>query len=114
MAQQLLLRGSRDFASLAVYETFLFDIMDKRNKRREMRLREELAVMRLLSATPLPTTANCGCASVRAAPIRVLRRFLFCAHVAHRQNGRTVVIHEWSLRRHVWSTGRPLRPAHWQ
>jgi len=42
--QHLLLRGSRDFESIAVYEAFLFGIMDKRNALRQAKLAEELAV----------------------------------------------------------------------
>jgi hypothetical protein len=32
--QRLLLRGSRDFDSLAAYEQFLFNLMNKRNRQR--------------------------------------------------------------------------------
>lgn len=52
--QHLLLRGSRDFESIAVYETFLFGIMDKRNAMRQTKLTEELAVMKPLTAKPWP------------------------------------------------------------
>ncbi|MBK8986743.1 MAG: hypothetical protein IPM39_11790 [Chloroflexi bacterium] len=79
--------ADRDFASLAVYETFWFDIMDKRNKRREMRLREELAVMRPLSATPLGQPQQTAAARQSGQPHSSAGEDLFCAHVAHRQNG---------------------------
>jgi hypothetical protein len=46
--QHLLLRGSRDFESLAAYEAFLGRIMNKRNQGRQERLQEELAVMKPL------------------------------------------------------------------
>jgi len=52
--QHLLLRGSRDFESLAVYETFLFGLMDKRNAPRQTKLAEELVVMKPLPAKPWP------------------------------------------------------------
>ena len=52
--QPLLLRGSRDFESIAAYETFLFGIMDKRNAMRQTKLAEELAVMKPLTAKPWP------------------------------------------------------------
>ena len=52
--QHLLLRGSRDFESLAIYEAFLFGIMDKRNAARQAKLAEELAVMKPLTVTPWP------------------------------------------------------------
>lgn len=52
--QHLLLRGSRDFASIAIYETFLFGIMEKRNAGRQQKLAEELAVMKPLLVEPWP------------------------------------------------------------
>ena len=52
--QHLLLRGSRDFSSIAAYETFLFGLMDKRNAGRQAKLAEELAVMKALTVKPWP------------------------------------------------------------
>ncbi len=52
--QHLLLRGSRDFASLAAYETFLWGILEKRNAGRQAKLAEELAQMRPLNVEPWP------------------------------------------------------------
>ncbi len=52
--QHLLLRGSRDFTSIAAYETFLFGIMGKRNAGRQQKLAEELAVMKPLLVAPWP------------------------------------------------------------
>jgi hypothetical protein len=48
--QALLLRGSRDFASMADYAQFLQDLFVQRNAGRRQRLGEELAVMRQLPA----------------------------------------------------------------
>ena len=56
--QHLLLRGSRDFESIAVYEAFLFGIMEKRNAGRQEKLAEELAVMKPLAVVPWPPCAN--------------------------------------------------------
>ena len=53
LAQQLLLRGSRDFAALADYERFVEQVMTRRNQRRQARLQEELAVMKPLTAAAL-------------------------------------------------------------
>ena len=53
LEQHLLLRGSRDFESLAAYESFLCAIMRRRNDLRQARLAEEVAVMRPLKARPL-------------------------------------------------------------
>jgi Mu transposase, C-terminal domain len=52
--QHLLMRGSRDFESLAAYEAFLFGIMEKRNAGRQQKLAEELAVMKPLAVAPWP------------------------------------------------------------
>src|SRR5213079_1906238 len=48
--QALLLRGSRDFGSLAEYAQFLKDLFAQRNAGRRARLSEEMAVMRELPA----------------------------------------------------------------
>jgi transposase InsO family protein len=53
LAQHLLLRSSRDFDTLADYEAFVEQVMNKRNQRRQHRLQEELAVMKPLTAPPL-------------------------------------------------------------
>ncbi|MEZ4708355.1 MAG: hypothetical protein R3A44_14175 [Caldilineaceae bacterium] len=39
--QQLLLRGSREFADIDAYETFLFGVMEKRNRGRQARGRRD-------------------------------------------------------------------------
>lgn len=46
--QVLLLRGSRDFRSVGHYEGFLEELMNRRNRERQDRLAEEIAVMRPL------------------------------------------------------------------
>jgi hypothetical protein len=48
--QALMLRGSRDFPSMAEYAQFLKDLFSQRNAGRRARLAEELAVMRELPA----------------------------------------------------------------
>ena len=53
LRQHLLLRGSRDFASLEHYRIFVEQVMAKRNQLRRERLAEEMAVMRPLIASPL-------------------------------------------------------------
>jgi hypothetical protein len=50
MEQALLLRGSRDFQSMAEYAQFLKDLFAQRNAGRRARLAEEIAVMRELPA----------------------------------------------------------------
>ncbi|NBC18545.1 MAG: IS21 family transposase [Bacteroidetes bacterium] len=48
--QRLLLRGSRDFESVEAYEAWLWELLQQRNRRRDERLKEDLAAM-----TPLKT-----------------------------------------------------------
>lgn len=52
--QQLLLRGHRDFESVDEYVRFLEEVLEKSNETRRERVREELAVMRLLDVRLLP------------------------------------------------------------
>jgi len=55
LKQRLLLRGHRDFASVADYEQWLQDVLRQSNKvLRAKRLDEELAVMRPITVKPLP------------------------------------------------------------
>lgn len=50
LAQALMLRRSRDFASVAEYESFIRKILDQRNKQRRKRLAEEMEVLKDLPA----------------------------------------------------------------
>ena len=54
LKQYLLLRGSNDFESAAVYENWLWRMMGKTNRPRQTKLREELAVMRPVTMAKLP------------------------------------------------------------
>lgn len=54
LEQQLLLRGSRDFASVESYKQFVLGVTEKRNRARSVRLAEELAVMREYRGARLP------------------------------------------------------------
>lgn len=54
LEQYLLLRGSRDFESVAAYESWVQNILRKTNGVREVKIREELAVMKELVVSRLP------------------------------------------------------------
>lgn len=54
LEQQLLLRGSRDFATVATYEGWVQDGLEAANRLRAGRVAEELAVMRPVPAARLP------------------------------------------------------------
>jgi len=94
--QYLLLRGSRDFESLKVYEDFLFDVMDRRNRSRQERLAEELAVMKPLSATPLATNRQIRVRVTRGSLIRVQKN-LYSVPTSLIGRWVTVRVHEWHL-----------------
>jgi hypothetical protein len=94
--QHLLLRGSSDFDSVAAYEAFLFDVMDRRNRTRQEHLAEELAVMKPLTATPLATNNQVRVRVTRGSLIRVQKNVYSVptSLIGHRV---TVRIHEWHL-----------------
>jgi hypothetical protein len=52
--QHLLLRGSRDFATAAAYEAWIDTVIERANRTRSVRFGEEVAAMRVLSASRLP------------------------------------------------------------
>lgn len=54
LVQHLLLRGNRDFTSVEEYEAWIGTVTEQANRGRSVRLAEELAVMRPLSAARLP------------------------------------------------------------
>ena len=70
--QALILRGQRDFASLAEYRTFVDQLVARRNRRREAKLRAETAALRLLP--PRRTT------DFTELVVRVTRTGGFLAH----------------------------------
>jgi len=94
--QRLLLRGSRNFESREAYEAFLFDTMERRNRSRQERLREEMAVMKPLTATALATNSQLRVRVTRDSLIRVEKNvYSVPTSLIGRQV--TVRIHEWHL-----------------
>jgi hypothetical protein len=103
--QHLLLRGSRDFESIAVYEAFLFGIMDKRNAMRQTKLAQELAVMKPLTAKPWPQMREL---IVRVGQNGILRVGSNGYSVPSGLKGKraTVRIYEWHIE--VWYANQRL------
>jgi len=97
--QHLLLRGSRDFESVAAYEQFLWAIMEKRNALRQLRLAEELAVMPALTVTLWPERKDLR---VRVGATGLIRVQANSYSVPSGLKGRlvTVRLYEWHLE--VW------------
>ncbi|MFQ5614221.1 MAG: hypothetical protein ACE5H9_19030 [Anaerolineae bacterium] len=94
--QHLLLRGSRDFDTLADYEQFLGQVMTQRNQRRQQRLQEELAAMKPLTASPLWPYQEVRVKVNRGSLIRVQNNvYSVPTHLIGQQV--TVRIYEWHL-----------------
>lgn len=96
LRQHLLLRGSRDFATLEAYEQFIERVMEQRNQQRQTRLAEELAVMTPLTAQALPPYQEIRLKVNRAGLIRVQNNSYSVptSLIGHQV---TVRIYEWHL-----------------
>ena len=96
LKQHLLLRGSRDFASLEAYEQFLESVMEQRNQGRQDRLAEEMAAMQPLTAQALPAYQEVRVKVNRAGMIRVQNNSYSVptSLIGHQV---TVYIYEWHL-----------------
>jgi hypothetical protein len=89
LKQQLLLRGSKEFDSLATYEAFVWGVMDRRNQLRQERLAEELKVMKPLSEGELVTYTE---QRVRVGPTSIVRVLKNSYSVPTRLIGRQIVV----------------------
>ena len=96
LEQHLLLRGSRDFESLQVYEAFLFELMERRNQTRQQRLAEELAVMKPWNGTFLPTSYQVRPKVSQGSLIRVEKN-IYSVRTSLIGLRVVVHIHEWHL-----------------
>lgn len=100
LVQHLLLRGSRDFASLEAYEQFIETVLEQRNQSRQTRLNEELAVMQPLTAQPLGSYQEVRVKVTRASIIRVQHNvYSVPTGLIGRQV--TVRLYEWHLEVYV-------------
>lgn len=97
--QHLLLRGSRDFESLAAYEAYLWGIMEKRNAGRQAKLAEELAQIPPLSVEPWPQMREL---TVRVGSTGILRVLNNGYTVPSGLKGKRVKVkvYEWEIE--VW------------
>jgi transcriptional regulator with XRE-family HTH domain len=71
--QHLLLRGSRDFASLDEYACFIEQVLERRNQSRQQRLDEEMAIMPPLTASPLAAYQSLRVRVSKGSLIRVAK-----------------------------------------
>ncbi len=96
LEQHLLLRGSRDFEKLADYEAFVGGIMNKRNQGRQMRLQQELEVMKPLTASMLYPYQEVRVKVNRGSLVRVQHNlYSVPTHLIGQKV--TVRIYEWHL-----------------
>ena len=96
LEQHLLLRGIRDFTTLANYEAFVQSVLTRRNQARRVRLAAELAVMRPLPATELITHTHQRVRFARASLIRVQNN-VYSVPTSLIGQYVNVHIHEWHL-----------------
>jgi hypothetical protein len=101
--QHLLLRGSPDFDSLAAYEAFLWQIMEKRNVLRSQKLATELAVMQPLRANLWPERREVRVRVNRAGLIRVQNNGY---SVPSGLKGKQVTVRVYEWRIEVWYANR--------
>lgn len=96
LRQHLLLRGSREFATLEAYEQFIEKVMEQRNQGRQTRLAQEMAVMQPLRAQSLPAYREVRVKVNRAGLIRVHNNSYSVptSLIGHQV---TVHIYEWHL-----------------
>lgn len=96
LGQHLLLRGSRDFESLACYQALVERVLARRNQLRQERLAEETALMRPLTMGPLAATHALWLRVSRGSLIKVDQNHY---SVPTSLIGRMVSVHvsEWQL-----------------
>jgi hypothetical protein len=73
LEQHLLLRGSRDFDSVAEYEKWVHDVVRRANALRQERLDEELACMKAVTVERLPVFTEQKLKVAKGSTIRVKR-----------------------------------------
>jgi hypothetical protein len=74
LAQALVVRGSRDFPTLAAYEAFVDEAVARLNGRRAERIEEERGHLRPLPSAPVPSYSTLRVAVRRWSTIRVANR----------------------------------------
>ncbi|TVR74861.1 MAG: IS21 family transposase [Spirochaetaceae bacterium] len=110
LAQHLLLRGSRDFASQEAYREFLHGVLRQVNGTRQDKLSEELAQMRVLDVDLLPDYSVLRCQVRSWSTINVKRRIY---SVPSRLIGSTVTVHRYAEHIEVFYQGERQLTAPW-
>ncbi|MCB9136672.1 MAG: DDE-type integrase/transposase/recombinase [Anaerolineales bacterium] len=96
LTQALTLRGSRDFPSLAAWQAFIEEVLEKRNRPRQKRLEGEVAVMKPLTVAPLQAPRQLQVRVNRGSMIRVLNN-LYSVPTSLIGRVVTVFVTEWEV-----------------
>jgi hypothetical protein len=91
LAQALVLRGSRDFASVEAYAAFVQEVVAKLNRKVEPKLAEERAHLRPLPPKPVPAYTRY---TVRVRPWSTIRIYRKTYSVPSRLVGHRVDVHQ--------------------
>lgn len=102
MKQHLLLRGNTDFATVAEYETFLVQVLDRANRLRQKKIDEELAAMAVVHADHLPEYSEIDVEVTSWSTIRVKRN---AYSLPSRLRGETVRVELYDDRLEVYYGG---------
>lgn len=108
--QYLLLRGSRDFASVDEYRAFLENIMEKANELRAKRVAEDMDQMTLLNVSRLSEYKEYTCMVRNSSTVTVDRRIY---SVPSRLIGEKVRVHRYENHMEVFHKGILQLKAPW-
>jgi hypothetical protein len=108
--QRLLLRGSRDFASVEAYRLFLEEVIEKANRTRSKRVAEESAEMKLLTASRLAEHKEYRCPVRNGSTITVDRRIY---SVPSRLIGETLHVRRYQDHVEAYFAGQLQLEAPW-
>ena len=103
LVQRLLLRGSRDFATVSAYESWVGQVIDQANAVRKTRLAEELAVMTPLTAGRLPRYREIQVRVTSNGTIRVQKNTY---SVPSRLRGERLTVRRFDLHLEVYYQGK--------
>ena len=103
LEQHLILRGSRDFSSVAAYEAWMQQVAEKTNVQRSKRVAEELEAMRPLQVSKLPEYTVENVRVTQGSTIRVKRNTY---SVPSRLKGERVRVHVYDDRLDVRYGGK--------
>lgn len=103
--QELMLRGSRDFASREEYERFVREVVRRRNSGRGARVQEEIALLKALPARRLESGQRLHATVDSGSLIHVLHNVY---SVNSRLRGREVEVRVYAEHLEVWLGGELL------